>query len=141
VSDDTSRDTSKTEPATDWRRLRAMKDEEVHAAITTDPDIAPTDDAFWKDARVIVPHQRETVTIDLDADVLEWFRGKRGFQAENKRHFARLHECTKPRELMMFQYPIAHPSLRPSDPPMRRPRCQSMAIAWAPPQGRSRTAT
>jgi len=36
-----------------------MTDEEVHAAITADPDITPTDEAFWKDARVIVPHQRE----------------------------------------------------------------------------------
>lgn len=81
MNDDTSGDTSKTEPATDWRRLRAMTDEEVHAAITADPDITPTDDAFWKDARVIVPHRRETVTMDLDTDVLEWFRGKHGFQA------------------------------------------------------------
>jgi uncharacterized protein (DUF4415 family) len=60
---------------------RSLTDEEVHAAITADPDIVPTDEAFWKDARVIVPHRRETVTMDLDADVLEWFRGERGFQA------------------------------------------------------------
>ena len=81
MNDDTSGNTSKTEPATDWGRLRAMTDEEVHAAITADPDIMPTDEAFWRDARVIVPHRRETVTMDLDADVLEWFRGERGFQA------------------------------------------------------------
>jgi uncharacterized protein (DUF4415 family) len=58
-----------------------MTDEEVHAAITADPDIMPTDEAFWQDARVVTPHRRQTVTMDLDADVLEWFRGKRGFQA------------------------------------------------------------
>jgi hypothetical protein len=28
----------------------------VHAAIAADPDIVPTDEAFWKDARVIIPH-------------------------------------------------------------------------------------
>jgi uncharacterized protein (DUF4415 family) len=41
----------------------------------------PTGEAFWKDDRVIIPHQRETVTMDLDADVVDWFRRKRGFQA------------------------------------------------------------
>jgi hypothetical protein len=35
-----------------------MTDEEVHAAITTDPDVTPTDEVFWKDARVIIPRRR-----------------------------------------------------------------------------------
>jgi uncharacterized protein (DUF4415 family) len=82
MNDDTSGSTSKTEPATDWKRLRTMTDEEVHAAITADPDIEPTDEAFWKDARVVVPRpNKETVTMDLDADLMEWFRGERGYQA------------------------------------------------------------
>jgi hypothetical protein len=38
MSDDISGTTSKTEPKTDWRRLRSMSDEEVHAAIIDDPD-------------------------------------------------------------------------------------------------------
>ena len=70
MSDDTSGNTSATEPTTNWRRLRTMTDEQVHAAITADPDITPTDEAFWKDARVVIPHRRETVTMDLDADIL-----------------------------------------------------------------------
>ena len=81
MNDDTSGSTSKTEPATDWKRLRTMTDEEVHAAITADPDIKPTDEAFWKDARVVIPRQKQTVTMALDADLLEWFRGERGYQA------------------------------------------------------------
>jgi uncharacterized protein (DUF4415 family) len=80
MNDDTSGNTSKTEPATDWKRLRSMTNEEVHAAIAADPDIEPTDEAFWEGARVIVPHAKETVTMDLDADLLEWFRGERGYQ-------------------------------------------------------------
>jgi uncharacterized protein (DUF4415 family) len=81
MNDDTSGNTSKTEPDTDWKRLRTMTDEEVHAAITADPDITPTDEAFWKDARVVIPRRKETVTMDLDTDLMEWFRGERGFQA------------------------------------------------------------
>jgi uncharacterized protein (DUF4415 family) len=80
MSDDTSGTTSKTEPKTDWRRLRSMTDEEIHAAIIDDPDATPTDEAFWKDARLVMPRPKKTVTIRLDADLLEWFRGERGYQ-------------------------------------------------------------
>ena len=80
MSDDTSGTTSETEPKTDWRRLRSMTDEQVHAAIIDDPDAKPTDDAFWKDARVVIPRPKATVTMRLDADLLEWFRSERGYQ-------------------------------------------------------------
>jgi uncharacterized protein (DUF4415 family) len=80
MSDDISGTTSKTEPKTDWRRLRSMSDEEVHAAIIDDPDAKPTDEAFWKAAPVVMPRRKETVTMRLDADLLEWFRRERGYQ-------------------------------------------------------------
>ena len=37
---------------------------------------------FWKDAVVVVPGGKEMVTIGLDADLLEWFRGERGYQTK-----------------------------------------------------------
>jgi uncharacterized protein (DUF4415 family) len=40
----------------------------------------PTDEAFWEDAHVVLPRVKESVTINIDADVLEWFRGEDGFQ-------------------------------------------------------------
>ena len=49
MSEDTYGTTSKTEPKTDWRRLRSMTDEEIHEAITDDPDAQPTDEDFWKE--------------------------------------------------------------------------------------------
>jgi len=55
MNDDKSGNTSKTEPATDRKRLRTMTDDEVHVAVTADPDIKPTDEAFWKDASLIIP--------------------------------------------------------------------------------------
>ena len=57
-----------------------MNDEEVHAAIIDDPDAKPTDEVFWKEARVVMPRRKETVTMRLDADLLEWFRSERGYQ-------------------------------------------------------------
>jgi uncharacterized protein (DUF4415 family) len=80
MKDDISGDTSKTEPVTDWKRLRTMTDQQVHAAVASDPEIRPTDDAFWKDARVVMPKRKETVTMRLDADLLAWFRHERGYQ-------------------------------------------------------------
>ncbi len=80
MSDDTSGTTSKIEAKTDWRHLRSMTDEEIHTAIIDDPDAKPTDEAFWKEARVVMPRRKETVTMRLDADLLEWFRSERGYQ-------------------------------------------------------------
>jgi uncharacterized protein (DUF4415 family) len=57
-----------------------MTDAEVHAGVVADPDIRPTDENFWKDARVVMPKRKETVTMRLDADLLEWFRRERGYQ-------------------------------------------------------------
>ena len=64
-------------PKTDWERVDAQTDEQVRAAIEADPDAQPTDAAFWKTAKVVLPRPKETITIRLDADVLEWLR-KRG---------------------------------------------------------------
>ena len=57
-----------------------MTDEEVHVGIIDDPDAKPTDEAFWRDARVVMPRRKESVTIRLDADLLQWFLSERGYQ-------------------------------------------------------------
>jgi uncharacterized protein (DUF4415 family) len=80
MNDDTSGDFLKIEPMTDWSRVRAMTDHEVHAAIMNDLEVKPTDEGFWKDARIMMPKPKEAVTIRLDADLLAWFRSERGYQ-------------------------------------------------------------
>lgn len=80
MSGDITGKTSKAEPKTDWKRLRRMTDEEVHASIVDDPEIKPTDEAFWKGAHVSMPRRKTTVTMRLDADLLDWFRRERGYQ-------------------------------------------------------------
>ena len=72
--------TSAAKAATDWSRLRSMSDREIHRAVEADAEARPTDREFWKDARVVLPKRKQTVTIRLDADLLEWFRRKRGYQ-------------------------------------------------------------
>jgi hypothetical protein len=55
MSGDSIGKTAKAEPGTDWQWLRRMTDEEVHAAVLEDPEINPTDEDFWKMARVVRP--------------------------------------------------------------------------------------
>lgn len=71
---------AKQTTGTDWDRLRSMSDAEVHAAIEADPDVRPTDEEFWKDAKVVMPRRKEVVTMRLDSDLLEWFRQHPGYQ-------------------------------------------------------------
>ena len=66
---------------TDWERVDASTDARVHDAINADADAQPTDETFWKTARIVMPRPKETITIRLDADVLEWFRNRgKGYQ-------------------------------------------------------------
>jgi uncharacterized protein (DUF4415 family) len=57
-----------------------MTNQEVHAAVSSDPDIRPTDANFWKNARVVMPSRKATITMRLDADLLAWFRTEPGYQ-------------------------------------------------------------
>ncbi len=62
------------EDLTDWALLREMSDEEVDARAAADPDAQPTDPDFWKGARVTLPPGKTRVFLDLDDDVLAWFK-------------------------------------------------------------------
>jgi uncharacterized protein (DUF4415 family) len=58
-----------------------MGAEEIAAGIADDSDAVPGDAAFWETARVVMPRNKEAVTIRLDSDVLDWFRRQgRGYQ-------------------------------------------------------------
>jgi uncharacterized protein (DUF4415 family) len=76
----TSGKTSKSKGNTDWNRLRRLSDAEIRKGIEADPDAHPTDEVFWKDAKVVLPRRKEVVTMRLDADLLEWFRQQEGYQ-------------------------------------------------------------
>ena len=66
---------------TDWNRVGTLSDERVRRGIEADPEAHPTDEAFWKKAKIVMPQPKETMTIRVDADVLEWFRKQgKGYQ-------------------------------------------------------------
>jgi uncharacterized protein (DUF4415 family) len=68
---------------TDWARVDSLTDQEIAAAASSDPDAAPLLDAeFWEGAELVMPDGRkERITLRLDEEVLEHFRGSgRGYQ-------------------------------------------------------------
>ena len=66
--------------STDWKRLRSLSDRQIRRAIESDPDARPTDAEFWKKAHVVLPAAKQTITIRLDRDLLEWLRKQKGYQ-------------------------------------------------------------
>ena len=87
-----------SKPKTDWDELDTLTDEQVRAGIEADSDAHPTDEAFWKTAKIVMPQSKETMTIRIDADVLEWFRKQgRGYQTRINailRSYMRAHQDT-----------------------------------------------
>jgi len=64
---------------TDWKHLRARSDRQIRQGLKDDADVRPTDAGFWKQARVVMPMAKQTITIRLDADLLEWLRKQKGY--------------------------------------------------------------
>jgi uncharacterized protein (DUF4415 family) len=65
---------------TDWKRLRSLSDVEIRRGIESDPEIRPTAAEFWKDAHGVIPEAKQTITIRLDADLLQWLRQQKSYQ-------------------------------------------------------------
>ncbi len=77
------------EDLTDWALLREMSDEEVDSRAADDPDAQPTDADFWKGARATLPPGKTRVFLDLDDDVLAWFK------AHGKAYGQRMNEALR----------------------------------------------
>jgi hypothetical protein len=59
-----------------------MTEQEIRAGIAEDGDVVPTDEEFWRGARVVVPGARKRVTLRLDRDIAEWLQ--RNVQTEDQ---------------------------------------------------------
>jgi len=79
---------------TDWERVDALTDEEIDTS-----DIPPLTEEFFKRARVRLPHHRVTMTVQVDSDVLDWFKAQ-GENYEQRinaalRIYAEAHEAAR----------------------------------------------
>ena len=61
---------------TDWERLRQLSDNEIDYS-----DIPPLEASFFREATLVSPKTKQSVTIRLDADIINWFKREgRGYQ-------------------------------------------------------------
>ena len=60
---------------TDWQRLSRMRDQDIDTS-----DIPELDEAFFRQAEIRIP-AKQSVTLRVDTDVLEWFKSQgKGYQ-------------------------------------------------------------
>lgn len=72
---------SKAARKTDWRRFDRITDEQIAAAVASDPDAAPLISSNWiKKAKLVTPADKELISIRVDKDVLEHFRARPRYQ-------------------------------------------------------------
>ena len=76
----TGRTSKQRKTGTDWEALSRLSAADIRAGLDGDPDARATDENFWKEAQVVLPKPKQLVTLRLDADLLEWFRRKSGYQ-------------------------------------------------------------
>jgi uncharacterized protein (DUF4415 family) len=58
----------------DHARLDAMSEEEIEAIAAEEMGDVPDD--FWKDAVMVFPEGKTALSLRLDSDVFDWFRGQ-----------------------------------------------------------------
>lgn len=87
-------DTPMNKPSeTDWERIEAMTDDDIDTS-----DIPPLTDEFFKRAKIRMPKQLVTMTVQVDADVYNWFKSQ-GQDCEQRinaalRIYAEAHKVT-----------------------------------------------
>jgi uncharacterized protein (DUF4415 family) len=59
---------------TDWKRFDAMTEEEIGAAIASDPDWDEFRDIDWSNAVLVMPAKKKAISIRVDEDVLDFFK-------------------------------------------------------------------
>ena len=59
----------KKKSQTDWKYLASIEDGKIDFS-----DIPRLGSDFWKNAKLRMPEKKDSVTIRLDHDVLNWFR-------------------------------------------------------------------
>lgn len=64
------------ESRTDWNRLKELPDSKINVS-----DIPKLDKAFFQHAKLRMPKRKQSVSLRLDPDVLDWFKHQgRGYQ-------------------------------------------------------------
>lgn len=55
----------------DLKRIDALKEQDIDYS-----DNPKTDATFWREAKVVFPHEKVHLSVRFDRDLVEWFRQK-----------------------------------------------------------------
>jgi len=87
------------ETQTDWARVDAMTEEELEAAIASDPDEAGWE-YDWDNIIIGFPKPKRQLTVSLDGDIIEWFKASgKGYQTRMNAVLRSYVEAEKRQEL------------------------------------------
>jgi len=63
---------------TDWSKIDRLSDKEIDTS-----DIPSLDNEFFKNAELHMPTRKQSITVRLDSDVLEWYKNQgKGYQTK-----------------------------------------------------------
>ena len=62
------------EDRTDWQRIRNMTEEDLEAAIASDPDWKDVPKDWYLNAIPVDPEPKKLLSLRLDSDIIAWFR-------------------------------------------------------------------
>ncbi len=63
---------------TNWEKVDSVSDNGIDYT-----DIPELDKRFWEEAKLVMPESKKKVTIRLDNDVINWFKGHgKGYQTK-----------------------------------------------------------
>jgi uncharacterized protein (DUF4415 family) len=68
-----SKKNTKKQSLTDWKKVDGMVDEDIDFS-----DIPELDDNFFKNAKIVLPKPKVSITLRVEADVLEWYKATGG---------------------------------------------------------------
>ena len=67
---------TRRESRTDWRKLAALPDDRIDTS-----DIPELGEEFFREAKLRVPKGKQSVSLRVDRDVLDWFKRQgKGYQ-------------------------------------------------------------
>ena len=61
----------KNSTKTDWQKLSRQNDKEIDYS-----DIPKTNDKFWENAEINLPHKKVDITLNIDEDLALWLKEK-----------------------------------------------------------------
>ena len=68
----------KRKSKTNFKKMAELKDSEIDCS-----DIPELDSTFFKNAKLVIPEPKKSISLRIDSDVLSWFKSKgNGYQTK-----------------------------------------------------------